>query len=240
MAGCQTGGALAAKLVAALIVVLLAGDAARGDVIYSNDFNGAVGSEWSNTSTATSPSGQTFLGRFNNQTITLSLAGLASHTDVNLSFDLYLIGVWDGKAPSLNGPDRFRVRADGDMLLDSTFSNITLLKQDYPSPFGSGNNAGRTGSTGASLGYPLGLDSVYHFDLTLAHSASTLTLDFRGSGLLNLALESWGIDNVTVESLGGQVAELVPEPGSLMLGLVGATGALLAWRRRPIITAAQC
>lgn len=233
MAGSRAGELRAGAFAVALVAVLFAGAVARGDVIYSNNFESAVGSEWSNTSTATSPLGHNFLGRFNNQTVSLNLSGIASHTDLTVSFDLYFIGIWDGKPPSLFGPDRMRIRADGDEILDSTFSNFPLLPQDYPSPFASGSNPGKTGSTGESLGYPLGLDSVYHFEFTFAHTDSELDLSFRGSGLLPIDLESWGIDNVTVSALGGQIAQL-PEPGSLMLGLVGATGAVLAWRRRGI------
>ena len=107
-------------------------------MIYANNFEVPSAPSWSNTSTATTPNGHNFLGRFGNQTITLSLAGIADHTDINLSFDLFLIGTWDGKSPIVGGPDRIRVRADGDTLLDSSFSNFTLLKQDFPNPLGSG------------------------------------------------------------------------------------------------------
>src|SRR5258706_2469132 len=80
---------------------------AAAAVVYMNDFQGAVGSEWSSTSTSQTPTpyvinGQNvarqFLGEFGNQSVSLTLAGLPVHNQVTLDFDLYLIRSWDGNS----------------------------------------------------------------------------------------------------------------------------------------------
>src|SRR5262245_48375002 len=107
MTGSRTMAVRSAGLTVALAVALLAGSAARGDIIYTNDFEGAVGGEWSSTTTDTTPSGRKFLGQFVNNTVTLNLSGLAAHSDLNLSLDLYLIRAWDGNHPAFGAPDTF-------------------------------------------------------------------------------------------------------------------------------------
>jgi hypothetical protein len=47
-----------------------------------------------------------------------------------------------------------------------------------------------------TLGYST--DSVYHLSFTFSHSASTLQLNFSGTGLEDIFNESWGLDNVEV------------------------------------------
>ncbi|MGL5035455.1 MAG: hypothetical protein ACRC6M_16840, partial [Microcystaceae cyanobacterium] len=46
--------------------------AAKAITIYSNDFSAGAGSEWSNSTTTTSPSGESFLGQFSSQNTTLT------------------------------------------------------------------------------------------------------------------------------------------------------------------------
>jgi len=236
MAGCRTSRAAVLSLVALTWCIFSA--AARGDIIYSNDFQGPVGGEWSNTATATSPSGRTFLGQFGNGSVTLTLSGLGAHTDINLSFDLYLLGTWSGIHPSFGGPDSITVQADGTPLLSSSFTNKSspAFQQNYPDQLGGATHPGFTGAAEVNtLGY--NPDSVYHLDLALEHSASTLSITFTGNfkppfGVDKNSIKTWGLDNVVVESLNGQVAEVLPEPGSLLLGLFGAAGVLVAARRR--------
>lgn len=68
---------------------------------------------------------------------------------------------------------------------------------------------------------------------TFAHSSSTLTLDFRAIGLQELADESWGIDNVTVDISGLAPTRDIPEPATLLLLISGLVGLGVGARRRP-------
>ena len=68
-----------------------------------------------------------------------------------------------------------------------------------------------------SLGYTFYGDNVYHLSFTFPHSGD-LMVSFTASGLQSLNDESWGLDNVKVET------DVIPLPGTLLLfgsGLLG-------------------
>jgi|GEM_PF-3376871 len=168
--------------------------------VYFNSMEGSLGSEWSNQKTSVTPNGQRrYLGNFGNEVVQLTLPrSLPVHTDVLLTFDLYLRNTWDGDDP-IDGPDLFRLQADGTTLLNASFRLVTgsQLAQSYPGPLGGASYPSRTGAVeNNSLGY--GQDAVYHIAIPFSHSASQLALRFSGFGLESLDNESWGIDNVMV------------------------------------------
>jgi len=180
-------------------------------LLYQNDFEGVINAEWSKTVRDTTPNGQGFLGEFGNELITLRLTDLPEHTEISLSFDLYLIRSWDGNpGPSdsaVVGPDVWDLNvAGGPTLLHTSFSNGDPLKnarQAYPDPYPGGNQPARTqAAENSSLGYNFRIveytDSTYQLTFNFVHSASTLELHFSASGLQALDDESWGIDDVQI------------------------------------------
>jgi len=219
-------------------LLLLSSPSAYALTIYENDFQSAVGSEWSHTLTQDAPTpypfgARSFLGMFGNEKVSLSLSNLAAHSSVLLEFDLYLIRSWDGSSAGTQfdyGDDRFKLAvAGGATLLDETFSNGNPAGQSF------GPLANNPYYTGASETYSLGfvfydgiqqtsqvMDSVYRLSFNFAHDGDTLAFDFSGYGLQNLEDESWGLDNVRVS--------LVPEPTTLPMLAIGL--ALVAWVAR--------
>lgn len=233
----------------ALIAGITAGMSAHASVVYQNDFQSGVGSEWSRTLLQNAPTPywfgpRTFLGEFSNETVSLSLASLGAHSDVQLDFDLYLIRSWDGSSGGAAlydyGNDVFSVTAQGDAaLLEETFSNGNPAGQTY------GANANNPAYTGATETYSLGfvfddgilgisqvMDSVYHFSFNFVHSGNGLAFNFSGFGLQALGDESWGLDNVQVSLLGAQAPARVPTPAVLPLIGAGLLGMLWARRRK--------
>jgi hypothetical protein len=190
---------------------------------YVNDF-AANADGWSAGQLSNAPSGESFLGEFNNETVTLTVTDLPTHTQVTVEFDLYVIRSWDGNQTQISesfspeeqriragavtfspaladariGPDFFRVHSGGATLLDATFSNWPGGTQNYPTV----NAAAQTGAIAVnSLGYffqSMPMDAVYRIRLTFEHSNPTVVLDFTGSSLQPIEDESWGIDNVRV------------------------------------------
>jgi uncharacterized protein (TIGR03382 family) len=212
--------------------------ASHAVVVYANDFQLAAGSEWSQTTLQDTPTPysfgpRSFLGEFGNDTVSLNLSGLAPHTSLTLSFDLYLIRTWDGSSSGTAfdyGNDSFKVAVgNGPVLLDKTFSNGNPAGQSFGPAV---NNPQFTGAAETySLGYvvpgsilaePQVMDSVYKLSYTFAHSADQLTLDFSGYGLQAMNDESWGLDNVAVS--------MVPEPGVAPMLTMGMLA--LVWRVR--------
>ena len=138
-----------------------------------------------------------YLGQFSeNDVASLSLTGLDTHTEAKVSFELFVIGDWDGEDGTL-GPDGWSLTIDsGTPEIDTTFSNASAL-QGWDGIFSSSGNTARTGlDEQDTLGYTA--DSVYNLSCTFPHTASSISLDFAGSRL-DLADETWGLDNVEVE-----------------------------------------
>ena len=200
---------LAAAIAAvAVTLAMLGGNASAAHPIgvYSNDFEGAVGSEWSNTSTDTAPADPTqFLGQFGSQTVSLTLTSLPSHSSATVSFELFIIRSWDGHK-SGPGPDIWDLSVSGGpTLLNTTFATHEPRRQAYPAAYpgnsGPPHNLPHAGATCANcLGLPnfFGKGDRYTLSFTFPHSGSSLKLDFSGIGLQSLSDESWGLDNVKV------------------------------------------
>lgn len=247
-----------------------AASAALPTTVYTNDFeSGALGAEWSLSGTCddvgcigavtgsctstvfcldASGGSNNFLGRMDPGTATLTLSGLAPHTELQVDLDLFIIASWDG----LNccGPDDVRVIIDGATVLDCYFA-IAGGGQDFPACNGvnQGEYAGafernRLGDcctfswgnaayTFPSDRYPAVAETQSHGHvLKVPHTASTATIQFVNAATQTCTDECMGIDNVVVTTDHAPVP--VPELGTLALlaaGLVGI-GALVTVRRR--------
>jgi hypothetical protein len=176
--------------------------------VYTNDFEGAVGSQWMPGTVTVTPNGQRhFLGRFGSELVTLLLNNLPAHSLVTVTFDLFVIQSWDGNSTTF-GPDVWEFGVIGERtLLRTTFSNSgdSVLRQAFPEPYLFGSFAGATGAFERNkLGYPPvpnysgGTDSIYKMSFSFAHADGRLALKFGAGGLETLSNESWGLDNVSV------------------------------------------
>jgi hypothetical protein len=225
----------------AVVVAMVAPAAVDASIVYRNDFEGAVGSEWSHAGTATTPvGGRRFLGIFQEDTVSLTLDLVGLH-EVSLSFDLYVIQTWDGSQlvgpfnpDHTVGPDLWSVGIEGGPdLLSTTFSVFDGTKpmhsfRDYPQAYPGDYpdlNPARTGaSENDTLGYFEG-DSVYSMSFSFLH-AGPLVIDFAGD-FPDFDPEEWGIDNVAVE------ANVIPEPSTLIIwSLLGSLTFTVGWWRR--------
>ena len=177
---------------------------------YFNDFEGVVGDEWSSSKTDETPAGaRRFLGQFGDENVTLTLSNLPAHTEVTVSFELFILRSWDGNN-QIHGPDVWQLKVDrGPTLLHTTFANVPPdikdFNQAYPDDYPGGDYLPYTGAAEIkTLGYTEipapAPDSVYRLSYTFAHTASILGLDFSGQGLQGIQDESWGLDNVKVET----------------------------------------
>ncbi|HIK49316.1 MAG TPA: filamentous hemagglutinin N-terminal domain-containing protein [Oscillatoriales cyanobacterium M59_W2019_021] len=189
-------------------------------VVYENDFEGTVGSEWSDMRTSRTPIGNRgFLGEFSSDTVSLTLDNLPPHQQATVSLDLFILKSWDGNSIT-DRPDVILFHLDdGRVLLDTTFSNQNFPQsrfdavrfQSYPDRYNAtdlSENLARSGAVeNNTLGYRFGFDqigeqpadSVYHFTFTFSHNNTNLQLNFLNPlGLSGIGDESWGIDNFRV------------------------------------------
>ena len=230
----------------------LASSASAQTTIYSNNFSAGAGSEWSSNQTDTTPGtaahpADKFLGQFGHQTTTLTLGSLAAHSQVTASFDLYMIRSMDGNGP-VGGPDPWLLTENGNTLINTNFCNAGPTRTQS---FGGSNGAGgyftggnypsytgATDYTGATEIHTLGYfyngtpaDSVYHFTFTFADPSNALALNFIGAQDQDITDESWGLDNVVVET--NAPLSAAPEPSeTATLSLIGLGGLAVARRRK--------
>lgn len=174
-------------------------------IVYSNDFEGVIGPEWSATVADITPVGnRRFLGQFGQQNVSLTLASLPAHGVLKVRCDLFVIGPWDGNSAERGGPDVWQLLVrNGATLLDATFSSY--FSQSYPGnrfdSFPPRTNADENDTLGYSRPGFGGGDSVYHIEFTFDHQNSSLILDFNGLGLQTFGNQTWGIDNIQIESI---------------------------------------
>jgi hypothetical protein len=145
----------------------------------------------------------------------------------------------------MDGSELFSVSADGTDRInpDALFSNLGSSScTDAVSAGCTGIGAsnappGTVGPVVAELDFPplnccaVG-DTYYDLTLTFPHSATSLALVFSYSGLQDLNDESWGLDNVTVQTNGTTEPPPpgVPAPAALWLLCLGAVGLAVATR----------
>src|SRR5436305_714571 len=109
---------------AAWVALLTSHGAGVAEEVYRNDFRRPDGlaRNWSPARRDVTPKGgRLFLGRFGNETVTLSLPDLPKHRYLAISFDLYVMTTWAGNHE--NGPSIWQLAVEGGpLLVDTTFS----------------------------------------------------------------------------------------------------------------------
>lgn len=221
--------------VAGLALLGAAGPASAG-IVYSSNFStltapgftvtGAQGDP-NPAGVITAPNGLSFIGILTQGAdAQLNLTGLAPHSTVTISYDLYAIRSVDGDGTSY-GPDYFSFKVDGTTVTNYTFG-FPGNTQSYPVA-GSPGESGAVANDPNAFGYGSYYDGAltYSFTQQLVDSAAGLTLDFIGNSNQPWNDEGFGINNVVVTT---DAISAVPLPGALsMFGAalfgIGAMGA---------------
>ncbi len=225
---------------------------AQSTVVYTQNFDGVLGPEWSGVRTVESVQG--FEGKgsagnyFSGNLLRNASVGLASrltltnlppHRSVNVGFLFAAIDSWDGTGHTDGSQtyleDYFTVTLDGVTIFNQSFANMAGVGTYNPPVGGLIAGALNPGTGGGrDYGWSGWVDSAYNLHLeptlkNIPHTASTMVLEFKatGRGWQGLADESWGIDGVVIETGGG----VVPAPGAAALGAI-ALGAAASRRRR--------
>jgi RHS repeat-associated protein len=158
------------------------------DLVYFNNFETTVGSEWSNTTIDNTYPNifSRYLGRFSNDNTTLTLNTIPGQR-YRLEFDFYAIDSWDGKGYDY---DEFNVFVDALQVFNETFHlSGSTTSQSFRPP----------DQKPVNQGYSSWTDSIYRrIPLVFTASGTTTPIKFADGGLQGLSDESWGIDNVRV------------------------------------------
>lgn len=220
--------------VAGATLVALAAGTCLANITYREDFQHGAGPEWSHRLVDAAPfHGQRILGQFGNQTVRLSIPEVREGDLVRLEFDFCAIRTWDGGSiGGASGADLFSTGVGGGpILLSETFSVGDLdsrQRMSYGTGAGGVANRSRWGAiANDSLGYPWKhrvLDATWRFSFEFLAPVDGLELWFAASGLQEMNDESWGLDNVKVDTVS------VPSHGSV--ALLGAGTIIMCRRRR--------
>lgn len=214
--------ALGATLVAATC-------SASAVTVYSQNFEGAVGAEWSGGGSVQGTGGLSAFGFGSNHwrndggsTTSLSLSGLDAHTSLTLSFNL---AMWD----SIDLGDHFVVTIDGTPVYNSNdFGNYFPADNIGHGP-GTNITAPFTDFSTPQYGFSTSFrDSARFATFTVAHSGTSVVVGWQFPDSQGGLDESFGVDNVAVDIN----AAVVPEPSTYALMALGVAGLGLATRRR--------
>jgi len=170
------------------------GGLTAANIPYANDFESAMGPEWSSALRDTSNGTFTgFAGRYaQDDGVTLALNTTIGET-YEVVFDLYAIDSWEGTSVGA-APDYFDVTVDCHAVFHETFSNRpSTHPASYPFP------ADQIGALGFESGGD-DVDGIYRTIGVVFTANNPLTrIEFSGNGLQPITDESWGIDNVIVD-----------------------------------------
>ncbi|PYF06548.1 putative secreted protein [Rhodobacter viridis] len=218
------------KILGAALGLLLSSAAAQATTLYSTNFDGALGAEWSGVTTQAAVGDYAsygFSGQFLQNSsagnpasaTTLTLSGLGS--TATLSFDLATIDSWDGVANgAYYSDDWFNIAVNG----VTVFSLSAAQASGAPSiPSGASSLVSPYNFFGAGWA-----DGAFHVSVNLSGLTPTSTISFfsSGSGWQGGGDESWALDNLSVDGTAP-----VPLPATAPLLLMGVAG-LAALRRR--------
>ena len=185
--------------------------------IYFNDFEknelSAIGNGFIETY-----NGSKVLGRYNGSGFDLNLNDLPAHKLVQITFDLYIHDSWDGNktSESIDGPDIWKFLVDGNLYINSTFSNADCdasgfcPPQSYPSDYPNSYNNPKTAATNpnllgvCNLAGKIGGTTLYRITKTIEHQKSSLLMQCRDQLIQTNAPdpkcdESWSIDNLSIK-----------------------------------------
>lgn len=165
------------------------------NIPYSNDFETAMGAEWTNATRDFTPTLTNFAGRYRTTPVKLSLNTAPGET-YRLAFDFYAIDSWDGIDTSGGkGPDYFQVSIGSTTIFSNTFTHeYPAQGMTYPYPYD------QSGEYGFSSSYK---DAIYR-KVEVAFTADSTVTKISFVGVLvdqsseGFNDESWGIDNISV------------------------------------------
>lgn len=173
------------------------------------------------------PTGESFLGRFENVRTMVVINVPAGHPKYSLTFDFYAIGSWDGRGKQAqNGAFDANVfdlawrctpASPATSIFKTTFSNQKTVQQDYPLAYLTGGYKAASGSFEQD-----GLDYISHPELShtpvfrsygdVSYHMGSAGANPCGTGAFQLLIstsnptqqsvmdESWGVDNIRIKA----------------------------------------
>jgi hypothetical protein len=161
--------------------------------------------------------GDTLLGFYNNEEVSVTLYDLPSHNIVKLEVELYVHDSWDGNPDDgIGGPDYWYMKIDRQEVFRTTFSNTPCestfcFRQSYPNDYFRQNDpktgAIRTDLRGLCLfGAFQNYTTVYNVIRMVSHSADSVKItlgdELKQTNTPNpLCDESWSVGKIQLTTM---------------------------------------
>ncbi|MFD2203783.1 hypothetical protein [Shivajiella indica] len=185
------------------------------EVVYSNNFGNLDLRNFENGRLFIFD-GDTLLGFYNNEEVSVTLYDLPSHNIVKLEVELYVHDSWDGNPDDgIGGPDYWYMKIDGQEVLRTTFSNTPCestfcFKQSFPNDYFRQNNP-KTGAIRNLRGLCLfgafqNYTTVYNVSRMVEHFADSVKITLGDELLQTNTLnpicdESWSVGKIQLTTL---------------------------------------
>ena len=185
-------------------------------VVYSDDFSisnensPVVNAKWHEFN------GDTVLGWYNAEEISLNLSGLPKHNTIEITVELLVHDSWDGNPDNVGGPDYWYLHLDGEEIVNTTFSNspcgtnyctYQAYPENYPRSFEPKTGAIDTSLPGrCQYKNTPGWTSKYRITKLVKHQGNTLSVligdQLKQENTLEPGCdESWSISKIEISAL---------------------------------------
>ena len=168
-----------------------------------DDFEGNLVPLWTGGTLISAPSGENYLesATSGSESIRLLIDPIAPHKNLKVSFDLYIIGPWQGNGEDgVTLPTIFDFGITGQTAkMSTTFCNQDGCTQAYPGTYLINTYPAFSGAVGSGeLGYDPDTitETRYHIELNFAHQLELIDLTWLAQNLPVGA--HFGLDNVKV------------------------------------------
>ena len=237
-------------LVALLVRVARAEDVA----VYSDQ---PVVNHWSEAKVSANSADKPYHGPFGNQPVSLTLDHLPRHRWIKVTFDLYIIGSWDGSSP-VWGPDLWSLSVRGaQRLICASFCGWGYAgndEQSYPDDYPHAVHPAWTGAAERNVVDIKDSDppknGLYKVEVLFPHADDQIILDFAGAyvdppseqqvwGIGNLEMHTFSAETLTAEdALPGLWEELASEDSvaanKALWRFVGAGGKAVSFLKEKV------
>jgi hypothetical protein len=186
-------------------------------VVYSDDFSSVD----ENTPVANAKwhefNGDTVLGWYNAEEISVNLSGLPKHNTIEITVELLVHDSWDGNPDNVGGPDFWYLLLDDEEIINTTFSNspcgsnyciYQAYPENYPRTFEPKTGAADGGLPGRCQYKDLpGWTSKYEIKRLVEHQGNSLSvligdrLKQENTSSNPSCDESWSISRIEISAL---------------------------------------
>jgi len=185
-------------------------------IIYENDFSTLDLENFTTEQNIKTYENENVVGFFNNESISFRKDQLPSHDYLRVTLEIFIHDSWDGNATGIDGPDKWSLFIDNEMIVNTTFSNSPCestycLYQSFPEN-GLRQFTPKTGAADVNLPGRCQYEGIngwttkYTISKIIAHTRSSVNIvAFDELRQLNTndpkCDESWSLNKISISAI---------------------------------------